>query len=193
MTKINLLPWREELRQQQKKEFGIYAIAAIVFGLAVVGLIHFQVEGLIDGQKSRNRFMQNQIDQMDKKIAEISELNKIRQSMLDRMNIIQDLQRSRPSIVHLFAELVSTVPNGVFLESLAQKDNGLLITGEAESNARVSAYMRNLNKSEWLDDPVLDVIEIEDKKVNRISSFTLRVKQTSPLEQAAAEGGIKTP
>jgi len=184
MTKINLLPWREELRQQQKKEFGIYTAMAALFAAGIVGLIHFQVESMINYQNQRNGFMNNQIAQMDQKIGEIRELNKVRQSMLDRMNIIQDLQRSRPSIVHLFSELVSTVPNGVFLESLEQSNARLLITGEAESNARVSGYMRNLNESEWLDDPILDVIEIEDKKVNRISSFTLRVKQTSPLEQA---------
>jgi type IV pilus assembly protein PilN len=96
------------------------------------------------------------------------------------MEVIQDLQVSRPSIVHLFTELVTTVPNGVFLKSLEQANDVLRVVGEAESNARVSSYMRNLSGSDWLKDPNLDVIEIEDKKVTRISSFILSVKQTSP-------------
>jgi len=97
----------------------------------------------------------------------------VRRSLIERMEVIQDLQGSRPSIVHLFTEIVSTVPNGVYLGSLAQTGSNLLINGEAESNARVSTYMRNLQASAWLKDPNLTVIEIEDKTVNRISTFTL--------------------
>ena len=110
------------------------------------------------------------------------------------MEVIQDLQASRPSIVHLFTEIVSTVPNGVYLESLAQTGSNLLINGQAESNARVSTYMRNLSASEWLKDPNLTVIEIEDITVNRISTFTLTVKQTSPNatgEEEQDDGGLQ--
>ena len=109
------------------------------------------------------------------------------------MNVIQDLQGSRPSIVHLFSEIVSTVPNGVYLKTLTQTGSNLLVNGEAESNARVSTYMRNLSNSEWLKDPNLTVIEIEDKKVNRISTFTLTVKQTSPnaTVDESDDGGLK--
>ena len=103
------------------------------------------------------------------------------------MDVIQDLQGSRPSIVHMFSELVTTVPNGVYLKSLEQINDTLKINGEAESNARVSSYMRNLNESEWLKDPNLDVIRIEDKKVTRISSFILSVKQTSPQAETQEE------
>jgi len=109
------------------------------------------------------------------------------------MDIIQDLQGSRPSIVHLFTELVTTVPNGVYLQTLEQVNDTLKITGEAESNARVSSYMRNLNDSEWLKEPNLEIIEIQDKKVTRISSFTLSVKQTSrnSNEEEDESGGKK--
>ena len=105
---------------------------------------------------------------------------KVRRSLLERMEVIQDLQGSRPSIVHLFTEIVSTVPNGVYLKTLTQTGGNLVVKGEAESNARVSTYMRNLDKSEWLKEPNLSVILVEDIKVNRISAFTLTVKQTSP-------------
>ena len=180
MTQINLLPWREELRQEQKKQFGLMVAMTLVLAAAIVGLIHFQMQAKIDYQLSRNRFLNQEIAKVDEEIKEIAELQKVRRSLIERMEVIQDLQASRPSIVHLFTEIVSTVPNGVYLQTLVQTGSNLLIKGEAESNARVSTYMRNLSASEWLKDPNLAVIEVEDKTTNRISTFTLTVKQTSP-------------
>jgi len=194
ITAINLLPWREELRQEQKKQFGILTGLMMFLAAAIVGLIHLQMVTKIDYQLSRNTFMSSEISKLDEEIAEISELRKVRRSLVERMEVIQDLQRSRPSIVHLFTEIVKTVPNGVFLESLTQTGDNLLMNGQAESNARVSTYMRNLDASDWLKAPNLRVIEIEDIKVNRISTFTLTVKQTSPnadQDQIAEEGGFK--
>ena len=180
MTTINLLPWREEHRQKQKKDFAVMLGMTALLAIAIWGLIHVQMQAKIDYQLSRNAFMTSEIKKLEEEIKEISELQKIRRNLIERMEVIQDLQRSRPSIVHLFTEIVSTVPNGVYLESLAQTGGNLLINGQAESNARVSTYMRNLSASEWLKDPNLTVIEIEDLTVNRISTFTLTVKQTSP-------------
>lgn len=187
MTRINLLPWREERRQEQKKQFGVLIGLVILLAGAVVGLIHIQMASKIDYQLTRNRFMNNEIIKLDQQIAEIRDLKKVRRSLLGRMEVIQDLQISRPSIVHLFTEIVGTVPNGVYLRTLTQRGDNLEMYGEAESNARVSTYMRNLSDSLWLKDPSLTVIEVKDKKVNRISTFTLRVKQTSPN---AVEEGI---
>lgn len=194
ITSINLLPWREELRQEQKKQFATMAVMTCVLAAAIVGLIHVQMQSKIDYQLSRNTFMTNEIKKLDDEIKEIRELKKVRRSLIERMEVIQDLQVSRPSIVHLFSEIVSSVPNGVYLESLTQTGNNLLINGEAESNARVSTYMRNLSASDWLKDPNLTVIEIEDITVNRISTFTLTVKQTSPNatgEEEKDDGGLK--
>ena len=192
ITRINLLPWREELRQEQKKQFAMMAMMTCVLAAAIVGLIHFQMQSKIDYQDSRNRFMSAEITKVDEEIKEISELQKVRRSLVERMEVIQDLQGSRPSIVHLFSEIVSTVPNGVYLESLAQTGSSLKVNGEAESNARVSTYMRNLQSSDWLKDPNLTIIEIEDKTVNRISTFTLTVKQTSPnaSDEDKDDGGL---
>lgn len=187
MTRINLLPWREEHRQEQKKQFLAMIVLTLFLAGAIVGLIHIQVASKIDYQSSRNRFLTSEIAALDKEIAEISDLQKVRRSLLERMEVIQDLQSSRPSIVHLFTEIVSTVPNGVYLQSLTQTGPNLVIKGEAESNARVSTYMRNLDDSEWLKEPNLSVIEIEDKKVTRISTFTLTVKQTSPNASEESE------
>ena len=193
MTQINLLPWREELRQEQKKQFAVMAVMTCVLAAAIVALIHFQMQAKIDYQLSRNTFLTAEIAKLDEEIKEISELQKVRRSLIERMEVIQDLQGSRPSIVHLFTEIVSTVPNGVYLKTLTQTGSNLLINGEAESNARVSTYMRNLSASEWLKDPNLTVIEIEDITVNRISAFTLTVKQTSPnaTEEETDDGGLK--
>jgi type IV pilus assembly protein PilN len=194
ITQINLLPWREEKRQDAKKTFLTTLAITAVLAAVIVVLIHVQMQSKIDYQLSRNRFMSNEIVKVDEEIKEISELQKVRRSLIERMEVIQDLQGSRPSIVHLFSEIVSTVPNGVFLKSLSQTGGNLLVKGEAESNARVSTYMRNLSSSEWLKDPNLTVIEIEDKKVNRISTFTLTVQQTSPNATGAEEkddGGLQ--
>ncbi len=192
-TKINLLPWREELRQEQKKQFAIMMFLTVLLAAAIVGLIHMQMGAKIDYQLSRNNYVGSEITRLDKEIAEIKDLRKVRRSLLERMEVIQDLQGSRPSIVHLFTEIVGTVPNGVYLETLSQTGGNLVMNGQAESNARVSTYMRNLSDSEWLRDPNLTVIEIEDKKVNRVSTFTLTVKQTSPnaTEDSQDDGGLQ--
>ena len=189
LTTINLLPWREELRQEQKKEFAIMAGISCALAAAIVGLLHIQMQGKIDYQLSRNQYLESEIAKVDEEIKEIQELQKVRRSLVERMEVIQDLQVSRPSIVHLFTELVSTVPNGVYLESLNQSGSNLIINGQAESNARVSTYMRNLAASDWLKEPNLTVIEIEDITVNRISTFSLTVKQTSP-NAAEDEDGV---
>jgi type IV pilus assembly protein PilN len=193
ITQINLLPWREEQRQELKKQFVMTAVMTCVLSAAIVGLIHFQMQAKIDYQLSRNKFMKDEIAKVDEEIKEIKELQKVRRSLVERMEVIQDLQGSRPSIVHLFSEIVSSVPNGVYLQSLTQKGSNLKINGEAESNARVSTYMRNLQASAWLKDPNLTVIEIEDKTVNRVSTFTLTVKQTSPnaTSEEGNDGALK--
>jgi type IV pilus assembly protein PilN len=194
VTQINLLPWRAELRQEQKKQFAVMAVMTCVLAAAIVGLIHFQMQAKINYQMSRNRFVTDEINKVNEEIKEISELQKVRRSLIERMEVIQDLQGSRPSIVHLFTDIVSTVPNGVYLESMIQTGSNLELNGQAESNSRVSTYMRNLSASEWLKEPNLTVIEIEDITVNRISTFTLTVKQTSPNatgEEEKDDGGLK--
>jgi type IV pilus assembly protein PilN len=194
ITTINLLPWREELRQEKKKEFGMLTLVMMILASAFVGLAYFQMSSKIDYQLSRNKYLSDEIAKLDKQIAEISDLKRVRRSLVERMEVIQDLQRSRPSIVHLFTEIVTTVPNGVYLESLTQTGANLLMNGEAESNARVSTYMRNLDASDWLKQPNLTVIEVEDIKVNRISKFTLTVKQTSPganEDEITDDGGLQ--
>lgn len=177
MARINLLPWREELRKQRKQEFGI----AMGVALAVTGLLFFAVwwhiEQRIDYQESRNRFLEDQIALLDRKIKEIQELEKEKQRLLARMRAIEQLQTSRPIIVHLFDEIVHTLPDGVYLTEINQQGETITLRGVARSNARVSNFMRNVEDSEWLTDPKLTVIETKEKDGTRLADFTLVVKQ----------------
>lgn len=203
MTSINLLPWREMLRKERQRQFASIAVGAAVLMGAIVLYVHLHVGGLIDDQNARNTFLQTQIKKVDRQIAEIKDLESEKDKLLARMNIIQQLQSNRPQIVHLFVELVNTLPDGVYLTAVKQDGSSLVIDGEAQSNARVSAFMRNLDASKWLTKPRLDVIKaVQAKDGDRNSDFTLRVSQVSKdgtlgdsgkakLLKVAAKGGHK--
>jgi len=186
MARINLLPWREEQRKERLKKFQTVTILASVLMIAIILLVHVRMSGLIDYQQSRNNFLVNQNKILKARISEIENLEKEKSNLLARMNIIQQLQSSRPQVVHVFDEMVSTMPNGVYLTGI--KNTGALITldGFAQSNARVSSYMRKVDDADWLSDPRLDVINTENIKGQRISKFTLVVKQTTPAAKKAA-------
>lgn len=180
MARINLLPWRIELRKQKQQEFmtllGIFAMVAA----AIVGIVHIYNGQLIDRQLNRNQFMVDKIAFLDKKIKEISELEKEKQRLLDRMRAIEQLQSNRPLIVRFFDELVNSLPEGVSVLKLAQQGETISIEGVAQSNARVSSFMRNLESSSWLANPQLDIIESDDEKGTRVSNFKLRFSQVVP-------------
>jgi len=186
MPHINLLPWREEQRKQKQQEFGIIAVSSAVIAGLIVLLAHFHVDGLINNQKQRNAYLQSEIVILDKRIGRIKQLEAMKQNLLARMNVIQELQSSRPESVHLLDELVRTLPEGVHLKKFTQKNKSLAMTGIAESNARVSDYMRKIDSSEWLTAPRLNVIKTTPSGRRRIANFTLRGKQKT-RKQIAAE------
>ena len=188
MARINLLPWRETRRREQQKEFFTLLGLAAALCAAVVLLTHFEINGRIGHQERRNQFLTNEIKILDDKIKEIKKLDSTRQALIERMEIIQNLQATRPGIVHLFDELVKTLPDGVHLTNLKQTGNDLQIAGKAESNARVSSYMRNIEESEWLDNPSLGIIETKETELARISDFNLTAKQTNPEIESRLEG-----
>jgi type IV pilus assembly protein PilN len=177
MAKINLLPWREELRKQKQREFVISAGGSGVVAALIVLLAHFHIDGLTDNQNQRNTFLQAQIEVLDQRIGRIKELEKMKADLLARMNVIQELQRSRPESVHLMDELVRTLPDGVYLKTFNQKDRSLEMSGVAQSNARVSDYMRNIDASEWLTAPRLDLIKTTEVDRTRVANFSLRGNQ----------------
>lgn len=178
MARINLLPWREEERRRRTKDFLTRMLLAGILAIAATGYALHYAQGLVDHQNSRNQYLQNEIDRLKAELEEIKELESTKSKLLSRMEIIQQLQTRRPQIVHLFHELAATLPDGVYLTGITQAGNRISLEGRAESNARVSAYMRNLDDSTWLTNPRLEVIEA--KTDAGTSTFTLHLEQTHP-------------
>lgn len=187
MAHINLLPWREKRRKLRRREYGITVLGALVITLLGLGYWHWHNQSLIDNQKDRNRFLEKEIAKVDEQIREIRDLEKTRQKLIARMKVIEDLQVSRPQIVHLFDELVTVVPDGAHLTKLAQRGGSLVLDGRAQSNARVSTYMRNIEASPWLANPSLRIIEHKDKDrvASAGSTFQLDLKQVVPKKESA--------
>ena len=202
MPRINLLPWRAELRTRRRNQFFIgLGVSLGAAGLAVL-ISNFVMDGIIGNQNSRNDLLKTEISALDKRIADILELEAKKERLLARMAIIEQLQRSRPEIVHVFDELVQTLPDGVRLISVKQTGRRIEIKGDAESNTRVSAFMRNIDKSKWLTQPDLQVVEVRDsgskpKKTDgpvetgqfagRSSQFTVYADQVSTTEEEAGK------
>lgn len=178
MARINLLPWREELRRQRHREFVVTAAGSAIFMVLVVLYVHLHINGLIERQEQRNHFLQENIQRVEAKIREIRDLEKKKEQLLARMQVIERLQGNRPAIVHLFDEMVTAVPEGLYLTALTQSGDTLTLNGRAQSNARVSSFMRNLDTSAWFTDPQLDVIQTEGGPA-AMRTFTLKVKQTA--------------
>ena len=191
MPRINLLPWREELRKQRQKEFGVLAVLILLAMAGVVLLVHMQIEDIIRYQEQRNARLDAEIAVLDKKIAEIRDLEREKRNLIARMRIVEQLQTSRPEVVHLFDELAETVPEGVYLTRIAQQGRKVSLEGVAQSNARVSSFMRALDASPWLTDPDLQRIQAEERQSGggtiRLSRFSLSVQQVNPQLQAQAE------
>ena len=180
MTRINLLPWREELRKQQNVTFGVRCAMGITLAVVILFAIWIHYNTKIDIQEQRNKQLTQELKKLDEKITKIQDLEKERSGLLARMNIIQDLQSRRPLTVRLFDELVRVVPEGLHLINFEQHGNTLKISGEAQSNARISDFMRSLDASEWFANPRLEIIETLNKSLQRSSRFTLHVTQATP-------------
>ncbi len=184
MARINLLNWREERRKQIEQQFyGMLAGAAIA-GIATVFAVQLQLGAMIDYQDSRNNYLSSEIKKVEKAIAEIKALEKEKADLLARMNVIQELQGNRSDSVHMLDELVKVLPEGVHLTKFNQKKKSLTFDGVAQSNARVSAYMRNIERAEWLKSPNLKVIQSKKKgEGDGYSQFTLTSQQANPEDK----------
>ena len=179
MTTINLLPWREARRKQQQQDFIIMLAVAAAIGIAVFFGWKMVVDGKVENQLSRNRYIERELAQLDQQIKEISELEKRRADLISRMNVIQDLQNNRPYIVYMFDQLVRTLPDGVYYTSVERKGGIFTIAGVADSNNRISALMRNLNESDWFKDPDLRTVAAAGNG-SEANIFTLTVSQELP-------------
>jgi type IV pilus assembly protein PilN len=177
MPRINLLPWREEERRERKLKFLVALGGASIVGVVVAGALYLLMGSMVDAQNKRNDLLRAEIKQLDKQIEEINDLESAKQKFIARMEIIEKLQRSRPQIVHVFDDIVRTMPDGVYLTGVSQKDKKLKFEGVAQSSTRVSSFMRNIDSSEWLKNPELEVVE--SGKAAGGSSFTLYADEVS--------------
>ena len=188
MARINLLPWRAERRAQRQKEFmvmlGASALGAAVLAFAIVSWHGAQV----DGQHERNDYLKAQIATLDQQIVEIEQLDQQKAQLLARKEVIEQLQANRSQMVHLFDSLVRTIPDGVVLTSIRQEGEVLRLEGRAQSNARVSTYMRMLETSGWMSRPELEIIEARPGAPGLPFVFNLRVIQTDPNKTVDTDG-----
>lgn len=191
MPRINLLPWREELRQKRKKDFLLSIVGAVLVGFLVVYGSKMAVQHQIASQQSRNAMLTSEIAILDQQIEEISGLETQKNRLLARMEIIDQLQRSRPEVVHLFDELVDAIPDGLHFTELKQTGGRIDIKGEAQSSTRVSALMNNIDDSNWLANPGLDVVETVDRNGSRNARFTLFAQQVPMAEHLDQQESVK--
>ena len=191
MPSINLLPWRETERKRKRQEFFLSLGAALATAALVCLVGNWQMSSAIEHQAQRNQLLTDEIALLDKQIEEINGLDAQKQRLLARMDIIETLQRSRPEIVHIFDDVVRVLPEGVYLTYLKQTGKRFELRGIAQSSTRVSTFMRNIEASEWLADPSLQIVQTRGAdKAGGGSEFTLFANQRSqvaPEEGAAVE------
>src|SRR3984885_12072297 len=173
MPRINLLPWREQERKIRRREFTVAACGAIFAAAVFVVGGKLVYSSWTDSQTEKNNLLKKEIVKLDAQIADIQDLETRKQRLVARMEIIERLQRKRPEIVHLFDEIVKTVPDGIYLTAIKQSGNKLEIHGIAQSSTRVSTFMRNIDSSAWMGNPELQVVETAKDTPTGGSSFTL--------------------
>lgn len=181
MTKINLLPWRENLREERKRQFLTTLTASAIFAILIMVLVHLAVANKIGSQQSRNRFLEQEVQLLNKKISEIKILKERKAALLARMAIIQELQGDRSKVVRLFDEIVNVLPKGVHLVTIERRDDFILLEGKAESNTNVSNLMRNIDKSPWLARSMLSEIKSGSKDSKHVNDFKLQLSLIKPL------------
>jgi len=177
MPSINLLPWREAERKKRQRDFGVAAGGAVVAAIAVVIGTIFAYSQMIENQQSRNQRLTSEIRELEKSITEIDGLERQKERLLARMEIIEQLQKSRPEIVHLFDELVKQLPEGVYLTGMQQTGRRVAIRGVAQSSTRVSALMRQIDASDWLGNPEVERVETTQSGASRQANFVVYLRQ----------------
>ena len=189
MPRINLLPWREQERKVRRREFLVAAGAAVLASVVFMGVGKLLYHSWTDAQIEKNNLLKKEIVKLDAQIADIQDLENRKQRLVARMEIIERLQRKRPEIVHLFDEMVKTVPEGVYLTQMKENGNKLEIHGVAQSSTRVSTFMRNIDSSVWMDNPQLQVVEAA--KDSGGSSFTLFTDTVGVNLEGGGESTVK--
>lgn len=185
--RINLLPHREQRRAWQQKLLVAMVLASALAGLAAVGIGEFVISGMTDYQNQRNDFLKTEIAKLDEQIKEIARLKEKTKALLARKQVVEQLQVNRTEAVHLFDELARCLPDGMYLKSLKQADSKLTLAGYAQSGARVSALMRNVEASPWLGSPRLIEVKVSNLNKVRVNEFSLEAVQTVPSSPTPAD------
>lgn len=180
MANINLLPWREAQRRERNRATLVICIAMWIAAGLVVLAGKLIMDARISNQEARNAYLESEINALSKVIKEIEDLKAKRDALLARMQVIQNLQQNRSQIVHMFDDLVTKLPKGVYYNRIAKTNNRLDIDGYAQSNERVSALMRNLDSSDWFDQSSLKQVDVVDQNGLLVSQFKIDVKEQSP-------------
>ena len=197
--RINLLPHREQKRQARQRQFVSLVIALAILGVAIVALVHVVLSAQIDNQKSRNTLLKGEIAKLDDQIKEIDKLRDQIQQVLARKQVVETLQSNRNEAVHLLDQLVRQLPEGVYLSSVKQTDKKVQIVGYAQSNARVSTLMRNIEGSPWLEKPELVEIRLVSMPAQgrtgpqQLNQFTLnfQIRRATPETVPGAKGAVR--
>ena len=188
MIRINLLPHREEKRKARRQQFYSLLGMVTVLGAMIVFLVYTVISGYVSTQESKNEFLKQKIAVLDKEIEQIKRLKEQTQALLARKQVIESLQRDRAEAVRLLSELVKQMPEGVYIRSLRQEGVKISLGGYAQSNARVSTLMRNIEASPWLENPRLIEIKAVQVDKRRLNEFNLEASlKRAPVE----EGGKK--
>lgn len=188
MARINLLPWRDEQRQIKKNEF-----FSVIGGVCILGVLCgyvwvSSVQGSIDNQNARNARLTTEIDALQKQVNEIKDLKKRKTELLDRMKVIQDLEGTRPVIVRYFDEMARAVPEGLWITNLRRSGDVISVQGVGESTQRVSAFMRNLDGSEWFQDSNVSSLDASPANGEQAQQFNVTVKTAVPDQNENGEG-----
>jgi type IV pilus assembly protein PilN len=184
MPRINLLPWREAERKKRQRDFGVALAGGVVVAVLCVLATMFAYSNMISNQQSRNQRLNDEIAELEKSIAEIDGLERQKERLLARMEIIEQLQKSRPEIVHLFDEIARQMPEGVYLSGMKQTGSKVELRGVAQSSTRVSALMRQIDSSAWMKNPEVERVETTTAGASRQAQFVVNLRQESAKDDA---------
>lgn len=187
MPNINLRPWREELRAQEQQEFlmitGLSALAGVMIFFALKGVM----DGRLENQTARNDYLKSEISKLDIKIKEVSDLKRQRQELVERMELIQNLQGNRPVIVRVFDGITRSVPDDLYLDEIKKTGNAMSIKGYSEANSQIAELMRNFDTAEWFTKPVLIDVSASKDPANPYSEFSMTVQEVTPKVEGEEE------
>lgn len=191
MIRINLLPHRAEKRRARQIQFAALSVISVVLGALLVGFVHAAISSQISYQERRNEYLKQETAILDKQIAEIKKLREETAALLERKNVVENLQSTRSDVVHLLDQMLRILPEGVYLKTLRQSGNKINITGYAQTNARISTLMRAVENSPWLDSPSLGEIHASSANGARVSEFTLTFNLIAKSKDAAVDASVK--